>query len=112
MLFSYFAGLTPRVLWITLGGFIYFGAYEKAKLAFEEKCKLLKKSIQTVRGVAPSYMEERFEKFRFSKEGRCELEIKDNKVIEEESKRNEPEDLNEENIVTPTLLKNPSDVTI
>ena len=26
-----FSGVTPRVLWISLGGFIFFGAYEKAK---------------------------------------------------------------------------------
>lgn len=29
--FRFFAGVVPRVLWITLGGFIYFGIYEKTK---------------------------------------------------------------------------------
>lgn len=27
-----FAGLGPRVMWITLGGFIFFGVYEEAKV--------------------------------------------------------------------------------
>lgn len=26
-----YAGLTPRVFWISLGGLVFFGAYEKAK---------------------------------------------------------------------------------
>ena len=26
-----FSGLGPRVGWITLGGFVFFGAYEKAQ---------------------------------------------------------------------------------
>lgn len=26
-----FAGLTPRVMWISIGGFVFFGVYEKAK---------------------------------------------------------------------------------
>jgi len=26
-----FSGMGPRILWISLGGFIFFGAYEKAK---------------------------------------------------------------------------------
>jgi solute carrier family 25 S-adenosylmethionine transporter 26 len=28
---GYFAGIQPRVLWITLGGFVFFGAYEQSK---------------------------------------------------------------------------------
>lgn len=26
-----FAGVQPRVLWISIGGFFFFGSYEKAK---------------------------------------------------------------------------------
>lgn len=26
-----FSGITPRVMWIGIGGFVYFGAYEQAK---------------------------------------------------------------------------------
>ena len=26
-----FAGIVPRVTWISIGGFIFFGAYEKSK---------------------------------------------------------------------------------
>ena len=26
-----FAGLTPRVMWISIGGFVFFGVYEKVK---------------------------------------------------------------------------------
>ena len=26
-----FAGVVPRVMWISIGGFIFFGAYEKTK---------------------------------------------------------------------------------
>lgn len=28
-----FSGIVPRVMWISLGGAVFFGAYEKAKLA-------------------------------------------------------------------------------
>jgi solute carrier family 25 S-adenosylmethionine transporter 26 len=30
-----FAGVGPRVVWISLGGFIFFGAYEKVKMVLE-----------------------------------------------------------------------------
>ncbi|KAH0945272.1 hypothetical protein HN011_004725 [Eciton burchellii] len=30
--YGLFAGLVPRVIWITLGGFIFFGVYEKVKV--------------------------------------------------------------------------------
>jgi len=26
-----FSGVGPRVMWISIGGFVFFGAYEKAK---------------------------------------------------------------------------------
>lgn len=26
-----FAGIQPRVMWISIGGFVFFGAYEQAK---------------------------------------------------------------------------------
>ena len=28
---AFFKGIVPRVFWISLGGFVFFGAYEKAK---------------------------------------------------------------------------------
>lgn len=27
-----FAGFVPRVIWITLGGFMFFGVYEEARV--------------------------------------------------------------------------------
>lgn len=30
-LFSLFAGFVPRVVWITLGGYIFFGMYDLSK---------------------------------------------------------------------------------
>ncbi|XP_017879302.1 S-adenosylmethionine mitochondrial carrier protein-like [Ceratina calcarata] len=33
-----FAGVSPRVIWITLGGFIFFGTYEKAKHLITKYC--------------------------------------------------------------------------
>lgn len=31
----FFAGVQPRVMWISIGGFVFFGAYEQAmKLVF------------------------------------------------------------------------------
>lgn len=27
----FFAGVEPRVMWISIGGFVFFGAYEQAK---------------------------------------------------------------------------------
>lgn len=30
-----FAGLGPRITWITLGGFIFFGVYEEARVLTE-----------------------------------------------------------------------------
>ena len=29
-----FAGIQPRVMWISLGGFVFFGAYEYSKSIF------------------------------------------------------------------------------
>ena len=27
----FFSGVQPRVMWISIGGFVFFGAYERAK---------------------------------------------------------------------------------
>ncbi|KAL0277875.1 UNVERIFIED_CONTAM: hypothetical protein PYX00_005001 [Menopon gallinae] len=34
---GFLAGMVPRVLWITIGGFIYFGVYEFVRKAFEQQ---------------------------------------------------------------------------
>ena len=30
----FFSGIEPRVMWISIGGFVFFGAYEQAKIMF------------------------------------------------------------------------------
>ena len=30
----FFSGIGARVMWISIGGFVYFGAYEQARLIF------------------------------------------------------------------------------
>jgi len=30
----FFSGVVPRVFWISLGGFVYFGAYENSRKLF------------------------------------------------------------------------------
>ena len=32
----FFSGIAPRVFWISLGGFVFFGAYEKAKVVLNK----------------------------------------------------------------------------
>jgi solute carrier family 25 S-adenosylmethionine transporter 26 len=29
---TFFAGIQPRVMWISIGGFVFFGAYEQARM--------------------------------------------------------------------------------
>ena len=31
----FFSGVQPRVMWISIGGFVFFGAYERAKALFQ-----------------------------------------------------------------------------
>ncbi|KAK6621704.1 hypothetical protein RUM44_001511 [Polyplax serrata] len=76
-----FAGVIPRVLWITLGGFLYFGAYEKSKIIFEENCKLLGDRYKKVRDIAPCYLDEKIDRVVFSNEERCSLELGTNTEI-------------------------------
>lgn len=40
LFFRMFAGLTPRVMWITIGGLIFFGVYEYTVDALDQRSTL------------------------------------------------------------------------
>ena len=92
-----FAGIIPRILWITLGGFLYFGAYEKTKLVFEEKCEKIKTDKKSkVSNMAPTYIKEETHNNNsiFSKEKICNLFIE----YQEQSHEKRNDETNEKEI--------------
>ncbi|EEB19454.1 mitochondrial carrier protein, putative [Pediculus humanus corporis] len=92
-----FAGIIPRILWITLGGFLYFGAYEKTKLVFEEKCEKIKTDNKSKLGnMAPTYIKEETHNNNsiFSKEKICNLFIE----YQEQSHEKRNDETNEKEI--------------